>query len=137
MSELNLIDDYPAQIYTTVNLSAPLLTLVSIVSMQLSLEVQAHVRPQSCETLSNPKDCTLPGFSVHGIFQARILEWVPIFYSRGSPQPRDRTCVSCTSCIGRRILNHCTAWEHKKGQCIMINWDYSRNSKVPSCVASI
>ena len=88
MSELNLIDDYPAQIYTTVNLSAPLLTLVSIVSMQLSLEVQAHVHPQSCETLSNPKDCTLPGFSVHGIFQARILEWVAIPF-RGSSPPRD------------------------------------------------
>ena len=38
-----------------------------------------------------------------GIIQARILEWVAIFFSRGSSQPRDRTCVSC---IGRRILYH-------------------------------
>ena len=44
--------------------------------------------------------------SVHGIFQARILGWVAIFYSRESSQPRDWTHVSCISCIGRRILCH-------------------------------
>ena len=50
---------------------------------------------QSCLTLYNPVDCSLSGSSVHGIFQARILEWVAISYSRGSSQPRDRTWVSC------------------------------------------
>ena len=40
-------------------------------------------------------DCSLPGFSVHGIFQARILQWVAISFSRGSSQPRDGTQVSC------------------------------------------
>ena len=39
-------------------------------------------------------DCSLPGFSVHGILQARILEWVAIPFSRGSSQTRDRTQVS-------------------------------------------
>ena len=39
---------------------------------------------QSCPTLCNPMDCTLPGSSVHGILQARILEWVAIFFSKGS-----------------------------------------------------
>ena len=39
-------------------------------------------------TLCNTMDCRPPGFSVHGIFQARILDWVVIFYSRGSSQPR-------------------------------------------------
>ena len=39
---------------------------------------------QSCLTLCDPMDCSLPGFSVHGIFQARVLEWVVIFFSRGS-----------------------------------------------------
>ena len=39
-------------------------------------------------------DCSLPGFSVHGIFQARVLEWVAISFSRGSSWPRDRTQVS-------------------------------------------
>ena len=53
---------------------------------------------QSCLTLCNPMDCSPPGSSVHEIFQARILEWVAISFSRGSSQPRDRTQVSCTSC---------------------------------------
>ena len=39
---------------------------------------------QSCPTLSNPMDCSLPGSSVHGIFQTRILEWVAMPFSRGS-----------------------------------------------------
>ena len=42
-----------------------------------------------------PEDCSLPGSSVHGILQARILEWVAISFSRGSSQPRDWTLVSC------------------------------------------
>ena len=43
----------------------------------------------------DPMDCSLPGSSVHGIFQARVLEWVAIAFCRGSSQPRDRTWVSC------------------------------------------
>ena len=50
---------------------------------------------QLCPTLCNPMDYSLPGSSVHGIFQARILEWVAIPFSRGSSQSRDRTRVSC------------------------------------------
>ena len=49
----------------------------------------------------DPVDCSPPGSSVLEIFQARILEWVVISSSRGSSQPRDRTCISC---IGRRVL---------------------------------
>ena len=44
---------------------------------------------QSCPTLCDPMDCSLPGSSVHGIFQARILEWVAISFSRRSSRPRD------------------------------------------------
>ena len=46
---------------------------------------------QSCPTLCNHVDCSPPGSSVHGILQARILEWVAISFSRGSSQPRDQT----------------------------------------------
>ena len=53
--------------------------------------------------LCNPMDCYLPGSSVHGIFQARILKWVAISFSRVSSWPRDQTCISC---ITRRILYH-------------------------------
>ena len=49
-------------------------------------------------------DCSPPGSSVHGIFQASILEWVAISSFRGSSPPRDRTHVSYISCIGRRVL---------------------------------
>ena len=51
---------------------------------------------QSCLTLCDPVDCSLPGSSVHGIFQAGILKWIAIAFSRGSSRPRDRTHVSCT-----------------------------------------
>ena len=44
---------------------------------------------QSYPTLCNPMDCSPPGSSVHGILQARILEWVAMPSSRGSSQPRD------------------------------------------------
>ena len=50
--------------------------------------------PQSHATLCGRLDCSLPGFSVHGILQARVPEWVAISFSRGSSRPRDRTQVS-------------------------------------------
>ena len=62
---------------------------------------------QLCLLPCSPKDCSLPVSSVHGILQARILEWVAISYSRRSPQPRDRTHISDISCIGRWVLYHC------------------------------
>ena len=49
---------------------------------------------QSCPTLCDPMDSSPPGSTVHGIFQARILEWATISFSRGSSQPRDQTQVS-------------------------------------------
>ena len=63
---------------------------------------------QSCPTLYDPMDCSLPGSSVHGIFQARVLEWGAIDFSRGSSQPRDQTQVSHTA--GRRF----TVWASRE-----------------------
>ena len=56
-------------------------------------------------------ECSSPGSSVHGILQARTLEWAATSSSRGSFQPRDWTCVPCISCIGRRIRYHCVTWK--------------------------
>ena len=56
-----------------------------------------------CPTLCDSIDWSLPGSSVHGILQARILEWVAISFFRGCSQLRDRTCISCTD---RHILYH-------------------------------
>ena len=66
---------------------------------------------QLCSTLWDPVDCSPPGFFVHGIFPARILEWVAISSSRESSQPRDWTQVSCVSRTGRQIFHHWATWK--------------------------
>ena len=66
----------------------------------LLFEVKSSQVIQSCPTPH--VDCSLPGSSIHGILQARILEWVTISFSRGSSQPRDWTRVSH---IGGRCFN--------------------------------
>ena len=66
----------------------------------------AAVVVQPCPALCDPMDCRPPASSVHGVLQARILEWVAMPSSRGSSHPRDRTCMSWVSCIGRKILYH-------------------------------
>ena len=62
---------------------------------RFSFQSQRSEVAQSCLTLCDPMDGSPPGSVVHGIFQARILEWAAISFSRGSSQPRDRTRVSC------------------------------------------
>ena len=59
-----------------------------------------------CLTLCNPRDCSPLGSSVHGILQARILEWVVIPFSKGSSRPKDGTQISYVSCTGRWVLYH-------------------------------
>ena len=59
------------------------------------LVARVCVRAQSCLTFRDSVDYSPPAISVHGIFQARILEWVAISSSRGCSQPRDGTCISC------------------------------------------
>ena len=66
---------------------------------------------QSCLTLYDSMGCSPPGSSVHGIFQAGILEWIAISYSGGSSWLWEGTCVPCISCTGEKILYHCTIWE--------------------------
>ena len=66
---------------------------------------------QSCLTLCDPMDCSPPGSSIYEIFQATILEWVPMSFSRGFSQPRDRIWVSC---IAGRLF---TVWATKEAHC--------------------
>ena len=69
---------------------------------------------QSCPTLCDPMDSSLPGSSVHGIFQAIVLEWIAISFSKGSSQPSNRTQVS-------RIVNRCfTIWATRE----VLQWYY-------------
>ena len=65
------------------------------VTNTMIMSVQFSSVSQSCPILCNPMDCSPPGSSVHGILQARILEWIVIPFSRGISKPRDQTLVSC------------------------------------------
>ena len=73
---------------------------------------------------ATPMDCSLPVSSLHGILQARVLEWVAISFSRGSSQSRDRTRVSC---IPGRHFNLWVTREANKTECMLIflftGWD--------------
>ena len=73
--------------------------------LEETISILCMLLTQSYPTLYNPMDCSLPASSVHGILQARILEWVAIPFSRASSQPKDWTQVSCIS--GR----FSTVWE--------------------------
>ena len=68
---------------------------------------------QSCLTHCDPMDCSPPGFSVHEILQARILEWIAISFSRGSSQLRDQTWVSCIA--GRCFATWAIREAHSSG----------------------
>ena len=76
----------------------------------ISAHVLCALSRQSCLTLSDPMDCSLPGSSVHWILQARILEWVAmpfqaIFLTQGS------NCISCVSWTGRGFFTTSATWE--------------------------
>ena len=87
-------------------------TLQQYVGKQIICSIWAVLRflTQSCLTLCDPVDCSLPGPSVYGILRARTLEWVAMPSSRGSSQPRDRTQVSY---IAGRIF---TIWATREAQ---------------------
>ena len=86
------------------------------------LAVCVHVCVVVCLTLFDPLDCNLPGSSIHGIFQARILEWIAIPFSRGSSRPRDWTWLSHIA--GRLFTVWTTIPEclKKKKKRVTFNW---------------
>ena len=95
---------------------------------------------QSCLTLCDPMDCSLQCSSVHGVFQARVLEWVAISFSRGSSQPSDQTWVSCmqSDTLPSKPPGKHIPWiKSSKGETIskiqgkprmLKSWSFSRNS---------
>ena len=95
---------------------------------------------QSCPTLGDPMDCSLPGSCVHGIFQGIVLEWIAIFFFRGSSQPKDRTRVS--HIVDRRF----TIWATREIHCLlhlmwplylMISYEGTLNISTSKCMALI
>ena len=75
---------------------------VGLVALSMWDLSSLRVCAKSCPTLCDPRDCSPPGPSIHGIFQTRIPEWVIISSSRVSYWPRDQTRISWVSCTGRR-----------------------------------
>ena len=88
---------------------------------------------QLCLTLWDPMDCSSPGSSVHGILQARTLEWVAMPSSRRSSQPRDRVCISYIACIGRQVL---VPPGKPKGWGVAVNTDETSISPLTSYCAA-
>ena len=83
-------------------------------SICLLLDENESEVTQLCLTLCDSIDCSLPGSSVHGIFQAIVLEWIAISFSRGFSQPRARTWVSCIVDRGFTIwaTREVSVWYH-------------------------
>ena len=79
--------------------------------------INASLVTQSRLTFYNILDCSLPGFSVHKTFQARILEWVAISFFRRSYRPMDQNCISSIACISGRFL---TSWAI--GEALILLW---------------
>ena len=90
----------------------------------------------SCPTLCYPIVCGLPSSSVHRILQARVLERVAIPFSRRSPRPRDQTCISLSSCIGRQTP-HRSGKPHRLGHpCLQrasATWAQGRLEVLAAC----
>ena len=82
---------------------------------------------QSHSTFCNSMYCSPQGSSIHGILQARILEWVAMPFSRGSSWPMNRTLISCGSCIAGRVFY---LWAAKEASLISL-------LKIKSCLKNI
>ena len=77
---------------------------------------------QSCLSLCDPVDRSPPGSSVHGVLQARILEWVVMPSSRGSSWLRDQTRIPYVSSVGRWILYHRATWKAVIAKTVLKRW---------------
>ena len=102
---------------------------------QIAGELRSALVTQSCLTLCSPMDCSLPGSSVHGIFQARILEWAAISSSKGSSCPRDQTQVSYMADIS--LLSEPPRKVHiKRMISVSTDWHLSMHRKVLNSLTS-
>ena len=84
--------------------------LTHILLLQLSFFFVCLFFNKPCSTLCDPMDCSPPGSTVHGIFQAGILEWVAISFSRGSSQPRIKPLFLMSPALAGRFFYHYTTW---------------------------
>ena len=88
--------------------------------------VCVHAHAQSCPTLCDPMDCSLPGSSLHGISQARILQWIAISSSRVSSWPRDQTCIIFNSCTTSGFFTAEPPWRDSKMLIKQTTWELGK-----------
>ena len=100
-------------------------------SFELYHESESEVA-QSCPTLCDPVDCSLPGSSVYGILQARIMEWIVISFCRGSSPPRDKTQVSCA--VGRFFTTGPSGKPHQHCYQLVITSHYYAPGMIYFCL---
>ena len=91
---------------------------------------------QSYPTLHDPMDCSPPGSSLHGILQARIMEWAAISFSREPSRPKDQTRISCVSCNGRFFTNWATREQSFIKQIFNHHLQYGRSIFLQSLASS-
>ena len=118
--------------FPAIHCSLPGTIHITIVNYNFYSENESEVA-QSCLTLCDPMDCSLPGSSVHGIFQARVLEWVAISFSSGSSWPRDGTQVS-------HIVDRCfTIWATREVNSlnVLVNRKKLRRGPAHKCKTNI
>ena len=118
-----------------------LLSFYQALALYLAGNMHACVlaKSLSCARLFvTPWNCSPPGSSVHGILQARMLEWVTISSFRGTSPPRDGSWVSCISCACRRILHHWSSlgwYPSLTALLASLSWNSSLSSAGPSFLA--
>ena len=114
--------------------------MITIIKRLSALDVCICSVAQSYPTLCNPMDFSLPGSSVHGIFQARILDWIAISFSRGQSQPRERLVslaslhlLSCNlSLVSQLCLTLCDPHELQPARLLHL-WDFPGKSTGVGC----
>ena len=112
-----------------------LLSGLSLVIVSLKASCWKFIFRESACVLSHvwlfwkPMDCSPPGSSVHGIFQARILEQFATSFFRGSSRPRDWTHVYHISCTARWILYHWATWEVRQLSWVQLKKESERGSE--------
>ena len=132
LAGLLLAVSFPVSVSLSELLIATSIMELSVFSQLLRTKVTSvydtfrHKLPPCVRALSHiwpcgPTHCSLPGSSVHGIFQSRILEWIAISFSRGSSKTSDRTHIPCVSCNGWRVLYLCITREPQTSPCSVPN----------------
>ena len=92
---------------------------------------------QSCLTLCDPVDHRPPGSSVHGILQAKIVEWVVMPFSRVSFRSRNQTSISYISCFGRRVLYHLGSPYYASTRYLSLWWTWKTQNENSTVLTSI